>query len=121
MWRRDGELELYFYHPKMKRSYGERVPLNFRFLPSRWYTLTQRVKINDLGKSNGSIEVWIDGKRHLNLEGLYLRGEGAGLVDSFLFSSFFGGSTKSWAPESDCSIQFDQFVISKSERADTKD
>ncbi len=114
MWRREGDLEIYLYHPKMTGPTGDRVPLNFRCVPSTWYTLTQRVKVNDLGKTNGSVQVWIDGTRHLNLDRLHLRGEETGLIDSFLFSTFFGGGTKSWAPESDCSIQFDHFAISTS-------
>lgn len=112
MWRRKGDLELYLYHPKMKGPTGERVALDFRCQPATWYTLTQRIRVNDPGKSNGLIQVWIDGTRHLDLTDLYLRGEDVGLADSFLFSTFFGGGSKDWAPDSDCSIQFDSFTIS---------
>lgn len=114
MWRRNGELELYLYHPKMEGPSGDRYGFDFRCEPATWYTFTQRVKVNEPGKSNGLIQVWIDGKRYLNLDGLFLRGEDVGLIDSFLFSTFFGGSTKEWAPPSDCTIQFDEFILSTS-------
>ncbi len=113
MWRREGELELYLYHPDMKGPTGDRVALAFQCEPSIWYVLTQRVRVNDLGMSNGQIEVWIDGKRYLERDGLRLRGGESGLIDSFLFSTFFGGASKDWAPDSDCSIQFDEFCVSR--------
>ncbi|MEM7697758.1 MAG: polysaccharide lyase [Verrucomicrobiota bacterium] len=120
MWRREGDLELYLYHPEMKAPTGDRVPLDFRCEPFIWYTLTQRIRVNHLGKANGLIQVWIDGRQSLNLTGLQLRSEDLGLIDSFLFSTFFGGGSKSWAPEAACSIQFDQFVISSSAPDDVK-
>lgn len=113
MWRREGELELYLYHPEMKGPTGDRIALDFRCEPSVWYTLTQRIRVNDPGESNGRIEVWIDGKQYLDRDGLFLRGEETGLIDSFLFSTFFGGGSKTWAPATDCSIQFDDFCVSR--------
>lgn len=112
MWRREGALELYFYHPEMKGKYGERHSLGVTLKPGEWYSITQRIDAGEPGKRNGRIEVEVNDKIQLQLKGLSLYGSQYGLVDSFLFSTFFGGGDSSWAPEADCTIQFDDFRIS---------
>lgn len=118
MWRREGELELYFYHPKMKGPSGDRHSFKMRCDSERWYTLTQQIRVNDPGKTNGTIKVWVNGEPSLELTDLFLRGEKIGLIDSFHFSTFFGGSSKDWAPNKNCTIQFDSFVIASDPQED---
>lgn len=113
MWRREGALELYFYHPAMKGPFGERHSLEVRLEPERWYEVTQRVDTGDPGERNGRIEVEVDQVVRLRLTGLELSGTESGLVDSFLFSTFFGGASPDWAPPEDTAIFFDGIRISR--------
>lgn len=112
MWRREGALELYFYQPGMKSQYGERHSLKTVLVPNEWVKITQRIDVGERGKKNGVIEIDVDGETKLRLDGLELHGTIYGPVDSFLFSTFYGGSSSSWAPPMATSICFDDFVIS---------
>jgi len=80
MWRRRGELELYLYHPDMPGEWGHRHPLGLRAEPGRWYELAQHVVVNDPGEANGVIDVWVDGRHQLRVDGLRLRGTERGLA-----------------------------------------
>ncbi|MDF1656923.1 MAG: hypothetical protein P1U58_04880 [Verrucomicrobiales bacterium] len=112
MWRREGALELYFYHPGMKSQYGERHALKTTLVPGKWVELIQRIDTGEPGKKDGVIEIDVDGETKLRLEELELHGTKYGPVDSFFFSTFFGGNSSSWAPPEDASICFDDFLIS---------
>jgi hypothetical protein len=47
MWRKDLELVIYCYHMDKPTKWGEDFPLDYTFEKGIWYTLTQRVKMND--------------------------------------------------------------------------
>ncbi len=112
MWRGEGALELYLYHPEMKSKYGERHSLGIKIKTGRWYSITQRIDVGEPGKGNGRMEFEVNGETTLHLKNLSLHGSDYGQIDSFLFSTFFGGGDSSWAPDANCTIQFDDFVIS---------
>ncbi|MEM6278024.1 MAG: polysaccharide lyase [Verrucomicrobiota bacterium] len=114
MWRREGALELYFYHPEMKGKFGERHSLGVKLEPGRWSELIQEIDTGNPGEGDGSLRIWIDGEIRLELEELELHGTEYGRVDSFLFHTFYGGSDRSWAPSRETRLQFDDFEISTS-------
>ena len=109
MWRGKGKLELYLYHPKMGSKYGERHDLGVIAQPGKEYRVRLEVDTGSAGQSNGSVSVALDGDECLRLSGLLLSGEIHTKADSFLFSTFFGGSGESWAPSEDCTVRFDRF------------
>ncbi|QDT10565.1 hypothetical protein K239x_25220 [Planctomycetes bacterium K23_9] len=111
MWRDRGELVLYLYHMDQAERQGDDIPLSFRITPEKWFQLTQVVTANDPGKSNGRIQIWIDGKKVLDRKGLRLRSGSQALVDRFYFSTFFGGKGPQWAPKSDQHIDFADFSV----------
>ncbi|MAS92064.1 MAG: hypothetical protein CMO55_02615 [Verrucomicrobiales bacterium] len=111
MWRREGELELYFYHPKMKSKYGESHLLGIKCEPEVDYRIRLEIDAGDAGKANGNLEVFLNGESRLKLDDLLLSGDKYGPVDSFLFSTFFGGNSKDWGPERDGVIWFDELVF----------
>lgn len=110
MWRREGELELYFYHPKMKSKYGESHLLGIKCEQGKDYRVRLEIDAGDAGKENGDLEVFLNGESRLKLDDLLLSGDKYGPVDSFLFSTFFGGNSKDWGPKKDGVIWFDEFV-----------
>ena len=122
MWREGGDAELYLYHMDKPgadgTSYGEQIPLfwpasgdRVRFIPGQWYTITQRVKINTGNNNNGEIEVWLNGARVLERNGLRMVNNGA-QIDSMFFSTFHGGFGSDWWPDVEKKAYFDDFIVS---------
>ncbi len=112
MWRQEGTAEIYFYYVDMPGPWGESLPLRTKFKPSHWHHLVQRIRINTPGKSDGSLEVWIDGKQLMSQTDIRFRKGKQGRIDSFYFSTFHGGNTRDWAPNHTCHAFFDDFRIS---------
>lgn len=116
MWRTGGKAVLYLYHMDKPEKYGENIPLMIDekqvvFEKGQWYKISERVKINSGKKHDGEVEVWINDQPALLKSGLQFVSDGS-LVDNFYFSTFHGGSGAEWAPLEDCSIYFDDWVIS---------
>ncbi|MFK7736824.1 MAG: polysaccharide lyase [Pirellulaceae bacterium] len=77
----------------------------------RWYRVTQLVKMNSDGRSNGRMKCWLNGKLALDKRGIEFRKTRDFGVDVFYFSTFFGGGSEEWAPSKDEVIYFDEFDI----------
>ena len=71
----------------------------------------QRVRINDGDRSNGEIDVWMDGERVLDLNELRFVTNNRG-IDALMFSTFHGGSTDDWLPERTVYSYWDDFIVS---------
>lgn len=111
MWKKEGEMILYFYHLDMKDKWGDVVKMNVFFTPGKWYRITQHIKLNDADNFNGLMEVWVDGKKVINDEKVRYRLAPLGLIDTFYFSTFHGGNTPDWSPKKDSYIYFDDFKV----------
>lgn len=117
MWADEGQAKLYLYHMDKSGKWGENFWFedsqgqDVYFEPGQWHNLVQRVKINDGYRKNGEVDVWMDGEQVLDIDGLRFVTDGSG-VDSFYFSSFFGGSGAGWYPDRPVDAYFDDFVIS---------
>lgn len=112
MWRTDAQGEFYTYLPPYTDSrfkankaqcdypnsdcnptYGASIGRGeFHFTPGAWYTVSQRVKLNDVGEANGEIELFANGKSVISLDGLILRDSAAGRIRGIQAQTFFGGS-----------------------------
>jgi hypothetical protein len=100
MWREGGKLEVYLYAPstntKFKpNKYGNDFFMSdgYKIKPGEWTSLTERVKLNTHGKSDGSIEVLVGGVSKLKLDGLILRVSETGRMRGAMIHTFFGGSS----------------------------
>ena len=111
MWRDGGRMVAYVYHLDQKTRYGDQIPLNRDFLPGKWYRLTQRVRVNTEGEKNGVLQVWVDGGLVLNRKDIRFQSSDKAPVDHFLFSTFYGGGDKSWAPKINTQAYFDEIRI----------
>lgn len=113
MWKPGGQVMLYLYYIDMPGKWGENLLLkNVHFTPGSWHRLTQRIRVNDTGTKNARVDVWFDDKKVLARENIRLRIGEQGLIDSFYFSTFHGGNTPDWAPQTDGFVSFDDFLIS---------
>lgn len=113
-WQSDGRASLYLYHQDRKSGCGDRVPYvgpdgrPFRFVEGRTYRLTERVRVNTPGAADGTVEVWVDGVRVVDRQGLRLRGDvptDVGRVSELKYHSYFGGKQPA-APDFDSYIDY---------------
>ncbi len=118
MWRGEGYPEVYLYSAdKENEKYGDDIYFmsdgeKFQFETDRWYTITQRVKMNTTETSDdGVVQVWVDGELMVDKDDItYVTDDQ--LIDTFYFSTFHGGNSASWAPENDSYAYFDDLKIS---------
>lgn len=121
MWGKEGRAKLYLYHMDKPTKWGENFWFqdsdgeDIFFEPGEWHTLTQRVRINDGNKRNGSMDVWMDGEQVLDIDGLQFVNNNKG-VDSVMFSTFHGGNSKGFLPDSTVFSYYDDFVVSGNAR-----
>ena len=101
-----------------KGRWGDDFPLVYPsgkhvvFEPGKWYQITERVRINSsASKSDGEVEVWINGQHVLLEKGLRFTTNGE-KINRLYFSTFHGGSGPDWAPIKTSYIWFDDLVIS---------
>jgi hypothetical protein len=112
MWREKGQGEFYTYLPPYtdtrfaankkqcnvapssdcNPTYGASIGRGaFKFATGGWTTVTERVRLNDVGKANGEIELFVNGKSEISVKGLILRARSAGRIRGIQMQSFFGG------------------------------
>ncbi|KAH7912293.1 polysaccharide lyase family 14 protein [Hygrophoropsis aurantiaca] len=118
MWRAGGKGEIYAYVP-LNKTNDDRLlshPLSkrnndfsgisvgrgaFTFQKGIWTTVAERIKLNSPNKSDGEIQLWINGECVLHITGLILREEEASHIKGMHFQTFFGGKTPEWASPKD--------------------
>lgn len=121
MWRADGRGEAYVYHKNQPGNYGDRFafPDDFRFPTETPVRVRMTVAMNDPGKRNGKLAVWIRlGDDETSSERLLVsrtdlewRTVNAFAVDSLYFETFHGGSDRSWAPTRKCWAEFGEIQL----------
>lgn len=117
MWNSNGEFNEYLYWADQPGEYGSGIPLvgaegGPKFTDGKWHIIQQRVRMNDRGRANGSLQVTIDGTVYLDRNNLRFRDDNSTGIDTLLFSNFFGGHDESWASPADQRIYFDDIVLS---------
>jgi hypothetical protein len=113
MWRKNGDGEVYAYLPS-STEYGTSIGRgNWRFKPGVWYKIEQEVTLNQPGKADGRVRVWLDDRLVLDQNGLTFRTVNTLKIEGIFFSTFFGGEDTTWAPSKDVSADFADFKVSK--------
>ena len=118
MWRKQGQLVQYIYHPNQLKNYGDDFIWKLQgkevfIQPEKWHLIETKIKLNTPTLNDGIIQVWFDKKMVLNLKNFKFRKVSKLKIDQFIFCTFFGGNNKSWAPKNECYAYFDNIVIIK--------
>lgn len=118
MWRGDGKIVQYVYHPDQEGDYGEDFEWNWGgcprfFKPGQWQCVETYVKLNTPGQKDGIIRSWLDGDKALEVTNLRFRDVADLKIDQFQFETFFGGGDPSWASPRDQHAFFDDFVLAQ--------
>lgn len=88
-------------------AYGDSIGRGaWYFTPGKWQVVSQRVKLNDVGSSNGELQVWVDGESVLSLTGLELRVNEQSVFRGVQAQTFFGGNKPEWASPQDQTAWF---------------
>jgi len=128
MWRTNGAGEFYTYLPPTfaankavcnvapesdcNPTYGASVGRgSFKFATGAWTTISERVRLNDVGQSNGELELFVNGKSVINVDGLVLRNSAAGKIRGLQMQTFFGGSKPSFASPKSQDVFFSDFSV----------
>ena len=114
MWRPEGKIVNYIYHEGQSGKYGDDVDTGVAFTPGQWHKPASRTRLNEIGKTNGVLETWINGEKidfPSEFENMVWRLSPTILTHTFFFTSFFGGHTPEWAPSKDVEASFDNFLI----------
>ncbi|THH23142.1 hypothetical protein EUX98_g8042 [Antrodiella citrinella] len=132
MWRTNGAGELYTYLPPdypenqavcdippfstCNDVYGASVGRgSFNWTTGGRTTIAQRVRLNDVGQSNGELELFVAGKSVVNVGGLVISNSSSGRIRGMQFQTFFGGSDSSWASPTNQEAFFSDFSIAITE------
>ncbi|KAF8060659.1 polysaccharide lyase family 14 protein [Lyophyllum atratum] len=131
MWREEGAGELYTYLPPYTDSrfaanekqcgvpnsycnptYGASLQRgSFTFTPGKWTTVSQIVKLNTPGKADGALQLFVAGKKVIDIYGLILRDNERGRMRGIQMQTFFGGSSEDWATPKDQDVFFANFSV----------
>lgn len=116
-------INFYLYYPDLYKQYGDSYPVSgkkyygcgpildpgYTLQPEVWYTVTQRIVLNNPGKLDGIAEGYINGKLCAQQKGIRFRDVSTLKIDYIFFANFFGGSGIS--PLADEYISFDDFYV----------
>lgn len=112
MWRPGGAGEVYAYLPSSEDRGTSLGRGSWTFETGRWVQVEQHVRLNEPGEEDGEIRLSIDGEEVLAETGVVFRTTDELLVEGIFFSSFFGGSDRSWASPRDQHADFAGFRVS---------
>lgn len=111
MWVEDFSGSIYAYTPNSV-TYGtyigrKQIPLT----RGEWVQLTQEIKLNRVGSSDGHVKVWVNGQLVVYQQDVLFRTTERLKTDRIYFDVFYGGSDDSWAAPKDTTIEFAEFAV----------
>ncbi|AXT58947.1 DUF5060 domain-containing protein [Aquimarina sp. AD10] len=121
MWRtnRAGtaapKLVVYTYFPEKNTRCGVDYDIIRNIKKDKWYTIKQYVKLNTLGKKNGVLKMYVDGKLLLNETNITYRlpGKKDVKINALIMNTYRGGAANDqvwWSPTTDY-VYFDNIKV----------
>lgn len=86
----------------------------YDFKRGMWYAIEERVKLNEPGKKDGILQIWVNDALVLDRDDVIYRtiDNSDTKIGRLAFESFLGGSTSDWAAPQDESMDIAALVIS---------
>lgn len=106
-----GRLEFYYYHPEQRGGYGDHAECSASLQRGRWHCLESMVKANTVGRKDGEIACWLDGKLVGQVKGLRFRDIEDLRIRSVGFSNYWGGAGPENTAPADQVHYLDNLVI----------
>lgn len=101
----------YMYHPGQQDQYGDNVRWNSAFVAGQWHEVKQCYTMNTVGKSDGQLQAWFDGKLVVNDSTFVYRTRNDVHISNMMWSVFRGGATMDWASSRTDYIDFDDVRV----------
>jgi hypothetical protein len=117
MWKfvrdadRSNMLVTYLYHPGQDREYGDNVSWAKSFKPGVWHTVKQCNVMNTVGKADGELKAWFDGKVVIDQDDVVYRTDPKVHITHFDWSVFRGGNTSDWAGNTTSYVDMDNLKV----------
>jgi len=125
-WRKNFDAELYVYLPSNQdpaydgidsvfknKKFGDSLWRgDFKLYKSVWNNISISVKLNDVNKKNGLVNVTINGINR-NFDKICWRQNKSSKISAVFFQTFFGGSTAEYATPHDTWSYFRNITLSK--------
>ena len=120
VWNDVGNLRSYMYidgiNGKRNREYyGVRgkQKRDIRLSPDQWHTVTLFIQLNDPRSFNGITRVFVNGKETSTERRVKYRSSGSrdSQIQTFMFSNFYGGNNRNYAPKRSWKIYLDNVYV----------
>jgi hypothetical protein len=101
----------YMYHPGQTSQYGDDIPWNVQFTAGRWTSMKVCYAMNTVGKSDGVLQAWMDGRQVVNMTNFVYRTQTDVHINYLEWDVFRGGATIDWAGSHDDNVYIDNMVV----------
>lgn len=114
MWRtgKPNTMVSYMYGPRQSSYYGDDINWNRSFTAGRWHRVRQCYVMNTVGKANGVLRTWLDGRLVVNRTNHVYRTRSDVHISHVQWAIFRGGSTMEWAGDRDGFVEIDNVRVS---------
>lgn len=111
-FRDKDELEFYVKTPVTRAKHFIWDKVTYTIAKDKWFNIEIRYKLNTVGKKNGIMQAWVDGKLFGEYKNAEFRNNTKVKINKMLFSTFYGGNPEADAPTRDVYAYFDNFIVS---------
>lgn len=118
MWRANGKPDVYVYDQDRTSTCGDSHFPNvagqtgFTFSKNTWHRVELWVKMNSSpSTADGEAELYVDGQKIIRVTNQRFTGSSSVDIDTFSFTSFYGGDDSSWSPSTTTTALFDNFSV----------
>ncbi len=123
MWRAGGDAEFYLYVPDSQTPTVQAMSIGngskglsvgrgkCQLVKGEWQRLKMHIRLNDVGKMNGILELWYNDEQCLSVDSLNFRSQEI-LINGIFFDTFFGGADMTWASTRDTYTKFRNMRLS---------
>lgn len=110
-FRDKDELEFYVKTPISNEKHFTWTKSKYTIAKNKWFNIEIRYKLNKVGKKDGIMQAWVDGKLLGEYKNSEFRKDAKVKINKMFFSTFYGGNAEADAPTKDVYAYFDNFVI----------
>jgi hypothetical protein len=101
----------YLYHPGQDREFGDNVVWGSSFRTGVYHQVKQCHVMNTIGKADGVLKTWFDGKLVMEKDDVVYRTDPAVHITHFDWSIFRGGNSSTWAGAKNGYVDIDNLKI----------
>ena len=111
MWRDGGQMDFYFYNYTQAGAWPDKI-LYTTVERETWYKFGMNIVLNDPGKENGYVQIYIDDELVYEKKDLKLSNSSNGIeLFKSAFGNFFGGNSDAWKSRTKSDIQYKYIKI----------